>query len=938
MSTPPNDRPTGMEIALIGMAGRFPGAGSVDALWRLLEGGVDALTRFGQAELEAAGVPAELRTDPRYVPVRGTIEGYDRFDAGFFGMTARESSLTDPQHRVFLETAWEALEDAGYDPARFGGRIGVFAGCGQPGYLKWILGDPRRARGAEPIDLRLGCDRDFLTTRVSYRMGLEGPSVNVQSACSTSLVAVHLACQSLLAGECDVALAGGVTVLVPHTGGYLYREGSINSPDGRTRAFDAAARGTVAGSGAGVVVLRRLEDAEAADDSVRALVLGSAVTNDGGRKIGFTAPGVDGQARAVRAALAVAGVDPATVGMVEAHGSGTELGDPVEVAALAEVFGGGRPGTVALGSVKTNLGHLDAAAGVAGLIKTVLSLQHRLVPPSLHFERPNPAIPFARTPFFVNTAPREWATDEGAPRRAGVSAFGLGGTNAHVVLEEAPAAEPSSPSSPWQLLVISAKSTASLEAATDRLAAHLRASPGVPLADAAWTLAVGRQAFAHRRALLVHADEDAAALLEARAPGRLLEGLAEGTAPVVFLFPGQGAAQAGFARGLYEAEPAFRDEVDRCAGVLRPHLGVDLRELMYPSPLAAQTAAARLRETRLAQPAAFTVCWALARLWGSLGVVPEAVAGQGAGELVAAAVAGAFELDDALALAAERARLVQSLPGGALLSVALAEDDLRPLLGRRISIAAAAPGACVVGGPEDELAALREGLARDGVSARPVTTSHAFHTAMMEPAVEPLRRRVAEAGPRAPATPLVSTATGRWLAPAEAADPGYWAGQVARTVRFGDALAELARVPERVFVEVGPGATLLGPVRRHPACAGRISIATLDGAGREPETARFRAAAGALWAAGAAIDLGALWHGERRRRVSLPTYPFQRKRYWVDDAPETASGHESAAIEGSYRAAVDIALAELAAEPMEVRGNGSAASAAPASDGRRTLA
>ena len=920
MASRQTDTYTGAEIAVVGMAGRFPGAGDVAGLWRILRDGIDALSPLGDAELDSAGVSAALRADPRYVRVRGVLEGFDRFDAGLFEMTAREAMLTDPQHRVFLEVAWEALEDAGHDPARFAGRIGVFGGCGQSGYLT-LLGDPRRARGAEAIDLRLGCDRDFLTTRASYRLGLDGPSVNVQSACSTSLVAVHLACQALLAGECDLALAGGVNVMVPHHSGYLYREGSLYSPDGRTRAFDAAARGTVGGSGAGIGVLRRLEDAEADGDDVRALVLGSAVTNDGSRKIGFTAPGVEGQARAVRAALAVAGVEPSTVGMVEAHGSGTELGDPIEVAALAEVFGEGRPATVALGSVKTNLGHLDAAAGVTGLIKAVLSLQHRRIPPSLHFERPNPAIPFARTPFFVNTALREWTMDGAAPRRAGVSAFGLGGTNAHVVLEEAAGAEPSAPSAPWQLLVLSARTAPALERAKARLAAHLRATPATSLADAAWTLARGRRALAHRRAWVVRGDEDAASVLEGREPGRAIEGVAEATAPVVFLFPGQGAQHAGFVRGMYDAEPVFRAEVDRCAGILRPYLGVDLRTLMYPSPADAGAAAARLRETRLAQPAVFTACWALARLWDSLGVTPEAVAGQGAGELAAAAVAGVFSLEDALALVAERARLVQALPGGALLAVSAAEDEIAPLLRGRVAVAAAAPGACVVGGPEDEIAALRDALVQGGISARPVASSHAFHTPMLEPAVAPLRVRVEQAGPRELSIPLVSTATGRWLTPAEATDPGYWAGQVARTVRFGDQVAELARVPERVFVEIGPGATLAALVRRHPACDGRIVISTLDGEAQEPEPARFRAAAGALWAAGAAIDLGALWQGERRRRIPLPTYPFERVRHWADAVPEPSDAPRA------------VALDELSAEPWEKRANGSVAAGAVA-DGR----
>ena len=598
--------------------------------------------------------------------------------------------------------------------------------------------------------------------------------------------------------------------------------------------------------------------------------------------MGFTAPCVPGQARVLRAALQAAGISPETVGYVEAHGTGTELGDPIEVAALCEAYGPREAGSCALGSVKTNLGHLDAAAGVTGLIKTVLSLEHGELVPSLHFRRPNPRIDFGRNPFRVVTALRPW-TRNGVPRRAGVSAFGLGGTNAHVVLEEAPEREPAVPGREWQLLPLSARTPGALDEAAAALAAHLRAKSDVALADVAHTLGVGRRAFSHRRAVLVREGEDAAALLEARAPGRTAEGAAgEGAAPVAFLFPGQGAHAAGMARGLYGAEPVFRDEVDRCAALLRPHLGLDLREVMLPPADGADAAAARLGETRLAQPAVFTVCWALARLWASLGVEPEAVAGQGAGELAAACVAGVFTLEDALALVAERARLVHALPPGALLAVPLGEDALAARLGPGVDLAAAAPGACLAAGPADAVAALREALARDGVRARPVAGSHAFHSAMMEGAVEPFRRRV-EGVSRAPARiPLVSTVSGRWLTAAEAADPAYWAGQLRRTVRFADAVAELARVPERVFLEVSPGTALAALVRRHPACAGRRVVSTLDGAGGEPEPARFLHAAGALWTAGVPLRLEALHAGERRRRVPLPPYPFQRRRYWMD--------------------------------------------------------
>ncbi|HYR06785.1 MAG TPA: beta-ketoacyl synthase N-terminal-like domain-containing protein, partial [Longimicrobium sp.] len=559
-------------IAVVGMSGRFPGAADVAALWSNLRGGVDCVSALTEEELERAGVSAELRADPRYVRAEGVLEGVELFDAAFFGLGAREAALLDPQQRVFLECAWQALEDAGHDPARFAGRIGVYAGAGSGAWLAHLLRDPRRLHGMDPVELRLGTGGDFLPARVAYRLGLEGPAVNVQSACSTSLVAIHLAARALLAGECEMALAGGVSILFPQGAGYLHRPGGIRSPDGRCRAFDASAAGLVGGSGAGVVVLRPLEEALADGDTVRAVILGSAVNNDGARRAGFTAPSAAGQARVLRAALEAAGVAPESVGYVEAHGTGTELGDPIEVAALTEAYGPGEPESIALGSVKTNVGHLDAAAGVTGLIKAVLSLQHGEIVPTLHFERPNPRIDFGRGPFYVNTAPRPWARGA-APRRAGVSAFGMGGTNAHVVLEEAPTADPVDPGREWQLLALSARTPEALDAAAARLAAHLRAHPQQPLADVAHTLAAGRAAFPHRRATVARRGEDAAAL-EGGAPGRVAAGEAgEGTAPVVFLFPGQGAHHPAAVRALYGAEPVFRAEMDRCAEVLRPHLG-----------------------------------------------------------------------------------------------------------------------------------------------------------------------------------------------------------------------------------------------------------------------------------------------------------------------------------------------------------------------------
>ncbi|HEX2093651.1 MAG TPA: type I polyketide synthase [Longimicrobiaceae bacterium] len=576
------DALTGQEIAIIGMAGRFPRARSVEEFWRNLREGRDCISRFSDEELLAAGIPREELEDPRYVRAQGSLEDVELFDAAFFGLAPREAAVLNPQHRFFLECAWEALESAGYDSESFPGRVGSFSGAELNGYWMNLESSPRLREGG--LDIRLGNTTSNVATRVAYELNLEGPSLNVQTACSSSLVAVHLGVQSLLAGESDLVLAGGVAIQVPQGVGYTYREGSALSPTGVCRSYDAEARGTVPGSGVGVVVLRRLEDALADGDTIHAVIRGSTVNNDGSAKIGYTAPRKDGQAKAILEAIALAGVSPESITLVEGHGSATELGDPIEVEALTQAFRSGtdRTGYCALGSVKSNIGHLDSAAGVAGLIKAVLALEHGEIPPSLHFERPNPKIDFAASPFFVNTELRPWARN-GTPRRAGVSSFGMGGTNAHVVLEEAPEPEPSGPSRPWQLLVLSARTPTALEAATDRLAAHLRAHPEQSLADVAHTLRVGRRRFGQRRILVCRDREEAVAALESRDPQRVLSAAEdwEGRG-VVFLLPGLGDHYAGMARGLYEAEPVFRREVDRCAELLKPHLGCDLREVLFP--------------------------------------------------------------------------------------------------------------------------------------------------------------------------------------------------------------------------------------------------------------------------------------------------------------------------------------------------------------------
>ncbi|HEX2209901.1 MAG TPA: type I polyketide synthase, partial [Longimicrobium sp.] len=650
------NEPTGLEIAVVGMAGRFPGAPGVDALWANLRAGVESIRHFTDEELTAAGVPESLRTDPAYVPARGALAEVDRFDAAFFGFTPREAQVTDPQQRLFLEVAWEALEHAGYDAARVPGRVGVYAGTSMSSYYLNLLSRPDVTAAAGEMAVHMGNDKDFLATRAAFKMGLEGPAVVVQTACSTSLVAVHLACQALLGGDCEMALVGGSAVVAHQHAGYLYQEGAIRSPDGRCRAFDAQARGTVGGSGVAVAALKRLEDALADGDTVHAVILGSAINNDGSAKIGFTAPRVEGQAAAIRAAHAAADVDPATITYVEAHGTGTELGDPIEIEALTRAFRAGtdRTGFCAIGSIKTNIGHLDVAAGIAGLIKTTLALRTGEIPPSLHFTRPNPQIDFASSPFYVNTTLAKWTPPAGVPRRAGVSSFGIGGTNAHVVMEQAPAVAPSpAPSRAEQLLVLSARTETALDAAARRLAAHLEQNPEQALADVAWTLQQGRRAFAHRRAVVARTHAEAAQALAD--VGRGVAGRAGSEAPAaVFLFPGQGAQYAGMARGLHEREPVFREELDRCAGILRPLLGLDLRDAIFSDD------ADRLKQTALTQPALFAVEYAIAKQWMAWGITPESMIGHSVGEYVAACLAGVFSLEDALALVAERGRLMQS--------------------------------------------------------------------------------------------------------------------------------------------------------------------------------------------------------------------------------------------------------------------------------------
>jgi phthiocerol/phenolphthiocerol synthesis type-I polyketide synthase E len=875
---------TDSDIAIISMAGRFPHAPQLEDFWRNLRDGRESVVQLSDEELLASGVDTAMLQNPNYVKSGVFLDDYDLFDNVFFGLTPREAAIIDPQQRVFLECAWEALEAAGYDAARYAGAIGVFAGVSISTYLINLFSNRSELGTVSTFQLLMSNDKDFLPTRVSYKLDLHGPSVAVQTACSTSLVAVHLACQSLLNGESDMALAGGASIPIPQRRGYLYQEGNINSPDGHCRTFDADAQGTIGGSGVGVVLLKRLADALDDGDTIYAVIKGSAVNNDGAMKVGYTAPSVEGQAKVVAEALSIAGVDPETVTYIEAHGTGTTLGDPIEIAALQKVFARTTKNNFCgIGSVKTNIGHLDTAAGVAGLIKTVLALKHKELPPSLHFTRPNPKIDFANSPFYVNASLRAWENGE-TPRRAGVSSFGIGGTNAHVVLEEAPSLQESGPSRDWQLLLWSARTESALEKMTDNLARYLQLNTGVNLVDVCYTLSVGRKTFDHRRMLVCRDAADAWSALVARDSSRVLTQVQKPQSrAVVSMFSGQGAQRANMGRRLYETEATFREHVDHCCEILQPHLGFDLRTVLYPADGETEAAGVRLVQTAITQPALFVTEYAMAQLWAQWGVRPAAMIGHSLGEYVAACLAGVFSLEDALALVATRGRLMQALPTGAMLAVPFSEDEARLVVSDgNLSLACVnGPRACVISGTVPEVDRLEKRLNSDGMACRRLKTSRAFHSAMTDPILDEFERPLARLKLRAPRIPFISNLTGDWIKAEEATDPRYWMRHLRETVRFSDGLSRLLAEPGNVFVEVGPGQTLCTFLKRHPEKTGNhFAVASMPDS-NDSEQPLLLKALGQLWQAGVDVNWDGFFAGERRRRVPLPTYPFERQRCWI---------------------------------------------------------
>ena len=869
-----NDEP----IAIVGMAGRFPGAATLEEFWSLLDEGRESIRYFRPDELDAS-IPAALRADPDYVSARGVIDDVEMFDAGFFGITSREAELMDPQHRLFLELCWECLERAGHVPEKYDAPIGVFAGMYNATYFqRHVSRYPEKIERLGEFQVMLANEKDYITTRVAHKLGLNGPAIAIHTACSTSLVAISQAFDSLRSGQCGMALAGGASVTCPPNSGYLYAEGSMLSPDGHTRTFDAQAQGTVFSDGAAVVLLKRLSDALADGNPIYAVIRGVGVSNDGADRASFTAPGVDGQAAAITAALRRAEVDARSISYVEAHGTATPLGDPIEIAALTKAYRTFTPdeGFCTIGSLKSNVGHMVIAAGAAGVIKTALALHNERLPKSLHFTAPNPKIDFAHSPFIVQGDAAPWPRGQVA-RRAGVSSFGVGGTNAHVILEEAPVRVPRPPSCGPQLLKLSARTRPALDAAVERLAAHLEQNPDTNLADAAHTLEFGRREFVYRSFVVAsQAQQAVIALRDAAGARQNARQTFSGQPNLVFLFPGQGAQYAGMGSGLYESIPECRQAMDRCFAALQGYTNFDLRAKMFDGDPAA------LVQTEVTQPATFCLEYALASNWMARGLSPATLIGHSVGEFVAATLAGVMTLEDAIRLVAKRGALMQALPAGGMLSVRMSAVELEPSLPPGLQLAAEnGLKACVVAGPDEVIDAFAQQLSARDVPARRLQTSHAFHSAMMDPAVPVFEQAVRAIRLSAPRIPILSTVTGNWLTPEQATDAGYWAQHLRQPVRFAPAVATALGAGAQLFVECGPRNTLSTLVRQHklgkePA----LAIASLsDETAVEYES--FVRAVGQLWVLG----LETPWHSSgapAAQRIQLPTYPFERQRHWVE--------------------------------------------------------
>uniref|UniRef100_UPI00403E5477 amino acid adenylation domain-containing protein n=1 Tax=Paenibacillus sp. FSL K6-1330 TaxID=2975292 RepID=UPI00403E5477 len=885
------------DIAVIGLAGRFPGARNISEFWSNLQQGRESISFFSDDELAEYGFDRQLLERPEFVKAKGVLDEMDHFDPAFFGYTPDQAAMMDPQVRLLHECAWHTLEDAGCDPQRHVGSIGLFAGVTNNFHWLSQLSDRLHGSLSDMFEVDSLNDSYTVSTRISHKLNLKGPAISLQTACSTSLVAVHLACQSILNGDCDLALAGGASIVLPHKSGYLYQEGMVKSPDGHCRTFDAKAKGTIGGDGVGFVALKSLEAAITDGDRIYAVIKGSAINNDGSRKVGYTAPSVQGQADVIARAQEAAGVPAESITYVEAHGSGTTLGDPIEIEALTKAFRTDKTGFCRIGSVKTNIGHLDAAAGVAGLIKTALALHHKQLPPSLHYETPNPNIDFANSPFVVNTGLADWRNDD-YPLRAGVSSFGIGGTNAHVVMEEAPIQGATGKGRTHQVLVLSAQTPDALDSMTANLGVYLKEHPSENLADIAYTLQTGRRPFRYRRLLSCSTVEEAIAALTPAADRasfdarKVISGTTgEERGSIVFMFSGQGSQYINMGKGLYETEPVFREEMNHCFRLYLDITGSDMKVMLYPDA-DAETAEAslQLNQTKHIQPAMLMLEFALARLLLSWGVKPDAMIGYSFGEYAAACLAGVMSLEEAMRLIILRGELMHQVPPGGMLSVPLPEQDIKPLLSGSISLAVVNGPSCIVSGPEEEIAAFEQQMKAGKFVCMRLPMSTAAHSSLLHEVAEPFAEAVRQVRLNPPQIPYISTTTGNWITDEEATDPGYWTRHMTDTVRFADGIERLAEQQGRLFVEIGPGQDLTLLARRYiDTERGQQALNLMPPEHSSiPDTSLLVNRIGRVWLYGQSVDWRAFHGEEPRRRISLPLYPFAGQRYWIESAAGTS--------------------------------------------------
>ena len=878
------------DIAIIGMAGRFPKAKNIGEYWDNLINGRECYTQLTDEQIIASGVDPELLKDPDYVKVSPILEDYDKFDAHFFGYTPREVSMMDPQQRLFLECCWEAFEDGGYNPDIYDEPVGVFGGCAINSYM--IFSGVHKRFYTEFLSSVVGNDNSFLANRVSFQLNLNGPAVSVQTACSSSLVSVHLAVKSLLSGECSMALAGGVAVWVPHEAGHMYKEGSVFTKDGHCRTFDAKATGTMFGNGAGVVLLKRLDDAINEGDTIHAVIKSTAVNNDGAKKTDYTAPSVDGQAEVVVEALANAGVSAEDISYVETHGTGTFIGDPIEIRALTKAYEAftDRKGYCGIGSVKPNIGHLDAGAGAAGLIKTVMALKHKMIPPSINFDEPNPALDLENSPFYVNTTLRKWESPDGSPLLAGLTSLGMGGTNAHIILQEAPVTVKPAVKDQWPLLLnFSAKKESALDDYASKLAGFIKASPEISLPNVAYSLQKGRKGFIHRRFLVAESRDDAIQKLE-NLPSASVKTFSDQVydRQVVFMFPGQASQYVNMGLDLYKSNPVFKQNLDTCAETLKPILDVDIRDLIYPQPGDEERASKQLQNTIYTQPAIFSIEYSLARVWMDLGIEPVAVIGHSMGEFTAACVAEVFDLETGLKLIAMRGQIMQELEPGRMLTVMLPATEAEVYLNDRLSVSVInTPSSCVLSGDAEAIEAVKNIFDEKGIYCRLLDTSHAFHSHMMDPVLEKYREFASGMTFSDPLIPIVSTVRGDWASPDDIISPDYWADNIRQPVQFADSVRKLFSWPEWILMEIGPGNTLTTLAKQHPEIpSAQVAVQTMRHPKQQQDDNAFiLEALGRLWSCGYPLVWERLYRENPVYKIPLPTYAFQRIRCWID--PDT---------------------------------------------------